>query len=218
MKDYRYNFGFLAQWMAENTMNKKDVLDALQTRDYNGLNDWIAGERPMHIEAILRLCNTYDIPLGCFFFDKNARPDIQPPLPGDGAKMEPTTASDKKRGRGPKKEPIHPEPMFRKESLIPVVKVTTEQVNVAAAPVTDDVKALQIQLEYERKISNLKDLYQERVENLRRDYEQRLNSRDELVMSQQEEINHLREEIRKAGGYRRYEMVADQAESRDKKF
>ena len=44
MKDYRFNFGFLSEWMRENNMTKRDVLNAIGSKDYAGLNDWIAGE------------------------------------------------------------------------------------------------------------------------------------------------------------------------------
>lgn len=197
MKDYRFNFGFLAEWMRENNMTKRDVLNAIGSKDYAGLNDWMAGERPMHIEAILRLCNTYNIPLGCWFFDNNARAEIEPNRPSRDDRTEST--STKKRGKGPRTSPISVAASFNKSSRIP----STHQAapSVVEAPITDDVKTLQMQLEYERKINNLKDQHNERIEELRRNYEQKLSSRDAMVESQHQEILTLRRELHAQQGY-----------------
>ena len=58
MKEYRYNYNFIQQWMRVNQITKKEVLDALGIKDYASLNRWINGEYPIHIDAMLRLCNT----------------------------------------------------------------------------------------------------------------------------------------------------------------
>lgn len=197
MKDYRFNFGFLSEWMHENNMNKRDVLNAIGSKDYAGLNGWIAGERPMHIEAILRLCNTYNIPLGCWFFDNNARADIEPPRPGKDDRTE--SLSDKKRGRGLRATPISVSATFNEDSRIPPARQAAP--SVIEVPVTDEVKTLQMQLDYERKINDLKDRHNERIDELRRNYEQKLSSRDAMVESQQQEILTLRKELREHKGY-----------------
>ena len=200
MKDYRYNFGFLAQWMHENHMSKKDILQALQTKDYGGLRDWIDGVRPMHIEAILRLCNTYNIPLGCFFFDKNARAELAPSRPSSNDQTEPNVHSDKKRGRGLRREAISMEAAFHQDTRIPG-SISAEDMQVEKAPVTDDARYLQMQLDYERKISEIKDDYQEKMEKLRRDYDQKIDSRDAIIQSQQKEIDALRQDMRRRDVY-----------------
>lgn len=197
MKDYRFNFGFLSEWMRENNMTKRDVLNAIGSKDYAGLNDWIAGERPMHIEAILRLCNTFNIPLGCWFFDNNARADIEPPRPGIDDRTE--SSSDKKRGKGARATPIGVTATFNQDSRIPAARQVAP--SVIEVPVTDEVKTLQMQLDYERKINDLKDRHNERIDELRRNYEQKFNSRDAMVESQQQEIMALRKELREQKGY-----------------
>ena len=68
--EYRYNYNFLLQWMEVNQKTKKDVLRALGTKDYGSVKKWIEGSIPMHVEAILRLCNTFSIPIGAFFYDE----------------------------------------------------------------------------------------------------------------------------------------------------
>ena len=68
--EYRYNYNFLLQWMEVNQKTKKDVLRALGTKDYGSVKKWMEGSTPMHVEAILRLCNTFSIPIGAFFYDE----------------------------------------------------------------------------------------------------------------------------------------------------
>lgn len=68
--EYRYNYNFLLQWMEVNQKTKKDVLRSLDTKDYGSVKKWMEGSLPMHVEAILRLCNTFSIPIGAFFYDE----------------------------------------------------------------------------------------------------------------------------------------------------
>ena len=68
--EYRYNYNFLLQWLEVNQKTKKDVLRALGTKDYGSVKKWMEGSLPMHVEAILRLCNTFSIPIGAFFYDE----------------------------------------------------------------------------------------------------------------------------------------------------
>ena len=68
--EYRYNYNFLLQWMEINQKTKKDVLRSLGTKDYGSVKKWMEGSLPMHVEAILRLCNTFSIPIGAFFYDE----------------------------------------------------------------------------------------------------------------------------------------------------
>jgi hypothetical protein len=56
--------------MEVNQKTKKDVLRALGTKDYGSVKKWMEGSIPMHVEAILRLCNTFSIPIGAFFYDE----------------------------------------------------------------------------------------------------------------------------------------------------
>ena len=209
VKDYRFNFGFLAEWMKLNNKTKRDVLNAIGSKDYSGLNGWIAGERPMHIEAILRLCNTYNIPLGCWFFDNNARPDIEPLRPNDTSLTE-SSLQDRK-GKGPRTEAIGVVAEFNSDSKIPEAKESDahpsglhDDVGSADTTHSEEVKMLQVQLKYERQISDIKDQHNVQTEEIRRSYEQRLDSRDEIIRSQQEEIMALRRELseqRRYGGY-----------------
>ncbi len=68
--DYKFNFDFLPKWMKENRKTRKDVLKVLGNQDYKTLNRWLDGIEPMHIKAMLKFCNYYNINLGCFFTDE----------------------------------------------------------------------------------------------------------------------------------------------------
>ena len=79
--NYRYNYRFLQSWMAENDISNRRVLEAIGTQDNKSMNAWKNGERPMPVETMLRVCNTFAIPLACFFFnlDDDAPQRIRPP-------------------------------------------------------------------------------------------------------------------------------------------
>lgn len=91
--DYCYNYGFLRDFMKEHGLKKQDVLKALQTSDYTSLNRWLKGEVPLHVNALLRFCNYYNVPLGSFFFDHDGMPaDIAPTMPVPDAQTAPAGA------------------------------------------------------------------------------------------------------------------------------
>lgn len=82
--DYRFNYGFLSKYIKEFHLSKRDVLSALGTQDYTSLNRWIKGETPLHVNAMLRFCNYYNVPLKNFFFDYDGVPsDFSPDMPGE---------------------------------------------------------------------------------------------------------------------------------------
>ena len=73
--DYSYNYGYLQQFMDSHKLAKKDLLEALGCGDYVSLNKWLDGKVPVHVTAMLRFCNYYNIPLDGFFFDGDGMPD-----------------------------------------------------------------------------------------------------------------------------------------------
>ena len=79
--NYSYNYGFLSQFVKENDLTKKDILEALGVTDYQSLNKWLQGKVPMHITAMMRLCNYYNVDISNFFFDDDAMPKIAPQMP-----------------------------------------------------------------------------------------------------------------------------------------
>lgn len=114
--NYNYDYRFLSRFMRENNLTKKDLLEALGVTDYVSLNRWLDGLTPIHLAAMLRMCNYYQIPVSSFFMDGDSgvrndeynelpqfhptlpHPDAQP-LPTDGYGME-KPSTKKRRGQG----------------------------------------------------------------------------------------------------------------------
>ena len=114
--NYNYDYRFLSRFMRENKLTKKDLLEALGVTDYVSLNRWLDGLTPIHLAAMLRMCNYYQIPVSSFFMDGDSgvrndeynelpqfhptlpHPDAQP-LPTDGYGMD-TPSTKKRRGQG----------------------------------------------------------------------------------------------------------------------
>ena len=114
--NYNYDYRFLSRFMRENNLTKKDLLEALGVTDYVSLNRWLDGLTPIHLAAMLRMCNYYQIPVSSFFMDGdssvpndeyNELPQLHPtlphpdaqPLPTDGYGMDSPTTK-KRRGQG----------------------------------------------------------------------------------------------------------------------
>ena len=69
MKKYSYNYQFFQNWMKEKGLQINEVLGPMNTSSYQSVNRWMSGEMPMKIEAMLGLCNHFDIPLSLFFLE-----------------------------------------------------------------------------------------------------------------------------------------------------
>lgn len=71
MKNYRFNYNFLALWQKANkgVISRDEILRGLGTKNTGSLAKWKRGEVAMPIESMLRLCNTFDIDLSNFFFN-----------------------------------------------------------------------------------------------------------------------------------------------------
>ena len=99
--DYAYNYGYLQQFMESHHLQKKDILEALGCGDYVSLNKWLNGNVPVHVCAMLRFCNYYNIPLEDFFCDADGMPvEVRPTLPDESAQLTPTDDYGIKEGRG----------------------------------------------------------------------------------------------------------------------
>lgn len=98
--DYSYNYGFLREFMEDHRLQKKDLLEALGCSDYVSLNKWLDGKVPVHVTAMLKFCNYYNIPIDDFFFDGDGMPCIRPVQPTAESQMLPTDGYGMKEGRG----------------------------------------------------------------------------------------------------------------------
>lgn len=98
--DYSYNYKFLRKFMESHKLQKKDLLEALGCGDYVSLNKWLDGKVPVHVTAMLRFCNYYNISMEGFFFDGDAIPCIRPSLPETDSQTLPTDGYGMEGGRG----------------------------------------------------------------------------------------------------------------------
>ncbi len=99
--DYSYNYSYLQQYMDSHRLAKKDLLEALGCKDYVSLNKWLDGKIPVHITALLRFCNYYNVPLANFFTDGDGMPcDFAPKMPDANAQLLPTDGYGIKEGVG----------------------------------------------------------------------------------------------------------------------
>lgn len=72
---YQYNYSFLSRWMEANgRININTILQAIGSTSNNSLRLWEQGRCPMPVSSILRFCNTFQVPISAFFYDKDNDP------------------------------------------------------------------------------------------------------------------------------------------------
>ncbi len=72
---YQYNYSFLGRWMEANgRININTILQAIGSTSNNSLRLWEQGRCPMPVSSILRFCNTFQVPISAFFYDKDSDP------------------------------------------------------------------------------------------------------------------------------------------------
>mgnify|MGYP002678807408 FL=1 len=70
---YQYNYSFLEKWMNENgKISVNTILQAIGSTSNNSLRLWAKGKSPMPVTSIMRFCNTFQVPISAFFFDKDS--------------------------------------------------------------------------------------------------------------------------------------------------
>lgn len=101
---YAYNYSFLEQWVQENgEIQKKEFLKALGIKSNNGLKAWIDKKGPMPVLSIIRFCNSFQVPIACFFRDLETGniSNFTPERPNINDQLEPEGGYDQgERGRG----------------------------------------------------------------------------------------------------------------------
>lgn len=212
--EYRYNYNFLFQWMEINKKTKKDVLRSLGTKDYGSLRSWMAGELPMHVEAILRLCNTYNIPLGAFFYDEEQIKEM-PNADIILATLQPNRTG-RKQEKCQVKGMISGKPIVdKRKSIIPpfvdticvsatnATKRSTEESdnkNTVLNDVEEEYKEnpllqsaesviLKTQLQYERQIRDIERKHKDQEDKIRRDCQTTFDTERNRLMDMIERLN-----------------------------
>lgn len=116
--DYRFNYRFLKDWMEVNDFNARDLLNSLGTQNHRSANAWINGERIMPVSILLRICNTFQIPLESFFFQLDDTPAQIIRHPKEGDQSEPKggyTADNERKGSSA----INPKANYNKPTIMP---------------------------------------------------------------------------------------------------
>ena len=99
--NYSYNYAFLRQFMDKHHLRTRDIVEALGSKDFASPKNWYEGKVPVHICAMLRICNYYNIPLANFFVDEDGLPaDFEPCAPDKTAQLLPTDNYGIKEGAG----------------------------------------------------------------------------------------------------------------------
>lgn len=136
--DYRYNYKFLAQWMKHNNINRKNVLDAVGTRDFDSINAWKDGNRALPVGMLLRICNTFQIPLEAFFIDYDQSPAVAVPYPTADDQTEPNGGfpNDKERKN---RQGLNPKAKFIRKTELPHELLVADNVKpVSIIPTNKD--------------------------------------------------------------------------------
>lgn len=165
--NYRYNYAFLPKWMRENNITASELLNVLGTKDYVTLRRWTKGEKIPKIEAMLCICNAYDVPLACFFVntEENAKELL---IPSD-------EYDDKidKTGDNKNKNIVNPYLSKKNTSILPkrwaklyeekLLKIETGESS------NEDVFKLKLESKYNNNLTQLTETYQKELDKLRKE-------------------------------------------------
>ncbi len=104
---YQYKYNSLREWMKANKKIKKNtIIHALGVKSNSGFDSWVIGKNPIPTLSLLRLCNTFCVPLSTFVCDLDADGTEAygvPTLPQEGDVLEPLDGyqrADTERKRG----------------------------------------------------------------------------------------------------------------------
>lgn len=134
--DYRYNYKFLAQWMGHNNINRKSILDAVGTRDFDSINAWKDGDRALPVGMLLRICNTFQIPLEAFFIDYDQSPAVAVPYPTADDQTEPNGGFPKDKERK-NRQGLNPKAKFIRKTELPRELLAADNVKPVSIIPTD---------------------------------------------------------------------------------
>lgn len=210
--DLRYNYGFFSRFISENRINKKDILDALGTKDYTTLNRWIEGLNPIATETILRLCNTYDIPLSSFFCNMEGPITMRIEAPeNENMQLLANGGYDSARRNTTDPRPTCKVtvkwPVNNSEAGAMESRTGTEKTSAAtpakniSRDVNTELEIMRVKLQCEERVNRIKDECEKRVQEVKSDYAQRVSERREdnkgIVEMLQQEIKFLRDLLKK---------------------
>jgi transcriptional regulator with XRE-family HTH domain len=152
MKNYRFNYGFLASWQRANRgiISRDAILDALGNHNKASFASWKRGDNPLPIESLLRLCNTFDIPLEKWFFDNDEEVKLNLYHSSINDQTEPTGG---------------------------LVGIVSEECVPSVMPVSEKEKENKTEnditeLQYLKRLDAIRKEYENKMETMRKDYMQ----------------------------------------------
>ena len=180
MKNYRFNYGFLAEWQKANKgiISRDEILRGLGTTNTGSLAKWKRGEIAMPIESLLRLCNTFDIDLSYFFFDDSQPAELQLAQSKPDCQIKPL-------GSYGRKEEVEE----RKESVMPVQQyelptdVSEEEKIIAEESIKQEKIIDYYRREFERKVSEIRQEHKDAILMLSQNIAELKMSVDNLIDS-----------------------------------
>lgn len=146
---YQYNFSFLNEWLEANPeIPKGEILQALGAKSNNRFKAWVRCEGPMPVISMLRLCNTFQIPLSAFFRDVDAGTEgaVVPGMPTPNDMLEPIQgyASGTDERQHGERSMLNPLDVRITPSVVPGVVMKPSKANdtqEAAKPTASDENA-----------------------------------------------------------------------------
>lgn len=219
--DYRYNFRFLDTWMSKNNMKRKDLLAAFGTQDFKSVNQWRDGVRALPLGMLLRMCNTFQIPLEQWFFDYDETPAQPVRKPTSNDRTEPTggyladNERNNRQGMNPKARftqasdmpdeyPLPTEVITsdkkggseNKESTTPFIKEDTppllkESMEMLRLKISTQKQIMDIQQRAREHEDSIRSEFMKRNEKLREKLYAIIEKQQTLIEKQQETIDKL---------------------------
>ena len=204
----------LQDWLDANPQyTKRALARELGFSDYSSLAKWIAGDRAMPIQHMLRFCNLFQVPLEMFFFDNDAPATLNMARPKINDQTEPTGGYVAMNSNGGPHYPS-PEVEQRKPCRLPNGIVTdsktddadtTEQTASEGGTAQPQADMAQIFMAYQQALAQMQAEHHRREDQIRESYEHKWDKeRDTLLEAmriQREELERLRRG--------RYGMVAE---------
>lgn len=184
---YRYNLAFLPKWMKENGITSTELLETMGTQDYATLRRWITGKGIIKFDALLCLCNAYNIPISCFLVNKETCNDFAVPTQEYDDNID-MPLEDKKRGVNPYRDK-------KIDTMLPGrwKKLYAENIlkGIKDDSTKEDIIKQSLDSKYNIKINKLTEKYQKELEKLDKKYKKQIVDKDKTINSLSNTLSNL---------------------------
>lgn len=193
--NYRYNYNYLKKWLSANKINKRDILNALETTDYYSLSKWLNGKTQIPLNSLIRLCNTFQIPISMFFYDIDGPSETIFINSGEEYKEREYPTYENSKG-GPRT--LNPQAKFIKETVIPGLPKddNIKQQELPTTPIkveckenkeNTEVEILKLKLSHHEEMYKLEQEYKKREDEIRLQFDKLY----QIIENQTKELKYL---------------------------